>query len=546
MAGRDKGYQNGYGDSRYPQNYGPEDGYQGDPYSGNGYDSQYGDPQYGDGQDGGYSDGNYQDGNYRDGTYQDGGYPEDAYQDDGSYQSDAYQDGNYQDGNYQDGNYQDGNYQDGTYQDDGYYQEDGYPDDGSYQDDGYGQYADDYYGEPEDEESSRGSRKPQKKSGGRKKSQGSSSQRGGKKKKSSTKRIVLLVVEIAALLVVIGILYLVTRVEKVGKADLSESDLEDNISEEVKQDETSGAMKGYRQIVFFGVDSTEGQLDQKTRSDAIIIASINQESGEVKLVSVYRDTLMNLSDDTYNKCNAAYAKGGPEQAINMLNMNMDLNISDFVTIGFGGLTDVINALGGVEIDVDENEITHLNNYQSTMAKELGIDYTEVTQPGLQTLNGLQATAYCRIRYTYGWDYMRAARQREVLYQVIKKAQAADVSTLTTIATNAFDEIYTSYDLNKLTSDVTSIANYSVVEESDPSAMQNGFPQADLRIQANLSNSLGDCVVPRTLTENVQWLHQFLFNDSSYQASSQVQTISDTIDEMTKDAVPEDLSDADHA
>jgi LCP family protein required for cell wall assembly len=536
MAGRDSRYQNGYGGSRYPQNYGPEDGYQGDPYS-DGY-SQDGNSQYGNYQDGSYQNDGYQDEPYQNDPYQDDG----NYQDDGSYQNDTYQDGSYQeDGYYQDdGYYQEENpqYEDSQYGDSQYgeYQEDGY-----YPDDGYGEEPEDYG----DGRSSRKSRKENVKKQSRGSSRGNGSQRGGKKK-SNTKRIVLLVVEIAALLVVIGILYLVTRVEKVGKADLSESDLESNISDAVKQDETSGAMKGYRQIVFFGVDSTEGQLDQKTRSDAIIIASINQTSGEVKLVSVYRDTLMNLSDDTYNKCNAAYAKGGPEQAINMLNMNMDLNISDFVTIGFGGLTDVINALGGVEIDVDENEITHLNNYQSTMAKELGIDYTEVTQPGLQTLNGLQATAYCRIRYTYGWDYMRAARQREVLYQVIKKAQAADVSTLTQIATDAFDEIYTSYELNNLISDVTSIAKYSVVEESDPTQMQNGFPQADYRIQANLSNSLGDCVVPRTLTENVQWLHQFLFDDSSYQPSSQVQTISDDIDELTKDAVPEDLTTEDHA
>ena len=517
MAGRDKGYQNGYGDSRYPQNYGPEDGYQGDPYSGNGYDSQYGDPQYGDGQDGGYSDGNYQDGNYQDGTYQDGGYPEDAYQDDGSYQSDAYQDGNYQDGNYQDGNYQDG-----AYQDDGYYQEDGYPDDGSYQDDGYGQYADDYYGEPEDEESSRGSRKSQKKSGGRKKSQGSRSQRGGKKKKSSTKRIVLLVVEIAALLVVIGILYLVTRVEKVGKADLSESDLEDNISEEVKQDETSGAMKGYRQIVFFGVDSTEGQLDQKTRSDAIIIASINQESGEVKLVSVYRDTLMNLSDDTYNKCNATYAKGGPEQAINMLNMNMDLNISDFVTIGFGGLTDVINALGGVEIDVDENEITHLNNYQSTMAKELGIDYTEVTQPGLQTLNGLQATAYCRIRYTEGNDFKRTERQREVLTKVFEKIKKNPLKAFAS-ANALMSYVKTSMNMGELFTLGVQAFRFNISEST-------GFPNENLRTVGYIGDQ--SCVIPVTLAKNVTWLHEELFGDTGYTPSQTVQDISAHVSQVS--------------
>ena len=536
MAGRDSRYQNGYGGSRYPQNYGPEDGYQGDPYS-DGY-SQDGNSQYG----------NYQDGSYQNDGYQDEPYQNDPYQDDGNYQDD----GSYQNDTYQDGSYQ----EDGYYQDDGYYQEENpqygdsqYEDSqyGEYQEDGY--YPDDGYGEePEDYGNGRSSRKSRKESvkkQSRGSSRGNGSQRGGKKK-SNTKRIVLLVVEIAALLVVIGILYLVTRVEKVGKADLSESDLESNISDAVKQDETSGAMKGYRQIVFFGVDSTEGQLDQKTRSDAIIIASINQTSGEVKLVSVYRDTLMNLSDDTYNKCNAAYAKGGPEQALNMLNTNLDLNITDFVTIGFGGLTDVINALGGIQIDVTEDEIPHLNNYQSTMAKELGIDYTEVTTPGLQTLDGLQATAYCRIRYTSGWDYKRAARQRAVFYATFEKAKSASASQISEIANTAFSEIYTSYDLTTLISDLSTLSNYSLDTEDSIDSMANGFPQQDLRIQSNIGGALGDCVIPRSLSENVTWLHSYLFDDSDYDVTQNVQDTSNTIDDMTKDVVPEEMTDADHA
>lgn len=526
MSRKKDRYEDNYGDDRYEDSYG-DSGYQDD-----GYDGQYADDGY---QDDGYEGGtSYQDDGYDDGGQYDDGRYQDGYDDGGQYADDGYDGGQYADDGYDDGvQYDDGSYEDGGYDDDGYGPRDEYGD-------RYEDYGEDY----QDERTQRSSAAAGKKAGKKKKAASGRGQTGRKKKKN-TKRIILLAVEIVALLVVIAILYMVTRVEKVGKADLSETEIQDNISDEVKADEASGAMKGYRQIVFFGVDSTEGQLDQKTRSDAIIIASINQDTGDVKLVSVYRDTLMNLSDDTYNKCNAAYAKGGPEQAINMLNMNLDLNISDFVTIGFGGLTDVVNALGGVEIDVDEEEIVHLNNYQSTMAKELGIDYTEVTEPGLQTLDGLQATAYCRIRYTYGWDYKRAARQREVLYQVIQKAQAADVATLTQIANDAFQEIYTSYDLDDLVSDVTSIASYNVVAESDTDEMQNGFPQEDLRIQANLSNSLGDCVIPRTLVENVQWLHEFLFDDSDYQVSDKVQEISDYIDELTKDAVPEDLTEADH-
>ena len=105
----------------------------------------------------------------------------------------------------------------------------------------------------------------------------------------------------------------------------------------------------YRNIALFGVDSTTGALTKNTRSDTIMIASINQETGECKLVSVYRDTYLNLSNDSYNKCNAAYAKGGPKQAINMLNMNLDLDITDFVTVGFAGLTDSIDEIGRAHV-----------------------------------------------------------------------------------------------------------------------------------------------------------------------------------------------------
>ena len=373
-------------------------------------------------------------------------------------------------------------------------------------------------------------------------------------------RIVLLVVEIAVLAIVIGLLYVETRIERINKADLSTNNLAadsaaSSVTEEVKAEEgsTEAATESadvtgqdqYREIALFGVDSLEGELSQKTRSDSIMILCINETKDEAKLVSVYRDTLLNLGDGTYNKCNAAYARGGPEQAIRMLNSNFDLNITDFVTIGFSGLTDVINALGGVEIDIDERELSHINDYQLTMAQELGCDYTEVTKTGLQTLDGLQATAYCRIRYTYGWDYRRAARQREVMYQIIDKAKQASPSTLAKVANDLFPEVYTSYDITNLTSDISKIYDITVEEEEDPSSMKNGVPLEEYRIQAELGNSLGDCVIPRSLTDNAKWLHSYLFGEDDYTPSDTVQEYSDFIDEFTKDAVPEEMTEADH-
>ena len=173
-----------------------------------------------------------------------------------------------------------------------------------------------------------------------------------KKKKAKKQRmqIVIFVVEILVLLVAVFFLYGVLSGTKSGKVDLDEGDI---IINDVVKEAQETTMKGYRNIALFGVDSTTGALTKNTRSDTIMIASINQDTGECKLVSVYRDTYLNLSNDAYNKCNSAYAKGGPEQAISMLNMNLDLNITDFVTVGFAGLADTIDALGGVYIDVDD-------------------------------------------------------------------------------------------------------------------------------------------------------------------------------------------------
>ena len=366
------------------------------------------------------------------------------------------------------------------------------------------------------------------------------SRRPATEKKSKTGKIILFAVEAIVLLVMIGVLWTVLKTEKVGKVELKEEDIV--INEEVKEklEMTSGtvsesgepaapsAMSGYRNIALFGVDSREKALTKNTRSDTIIVASINEETGEVKLVSVFRDTYLNLSNDTYNKCNAAYAKGGPTQAINMLNMNLDLNITDFVTIGFDGLIQVIDALGGVQVNVLESEIVHLNNYQismvgtskdgETFTATAGKDYTPVQSPGLQTLNGLQATAYCRIRYV-GNDFQRAERQRAVIQAIADKAKS-NPAGLASIAESVFGKVYTSLDLSEIVELLGNIAKYEIVDEA-------GFPDADMRGGGNIG-SKGSCVVPLTLSDNVVWLHKFLFGDEDYEPSSTVKKCSEQI------------------
>lgn len=350
----------------------------------------------------------------------------------------------------------------------------------------------------------------------------------GRKKVKFVKNVPLLIAEIGILLIAIGVMYIVvtTTTEVDRKAiDIENITINDEVVENLNEKEESTTL-GYRNIALFGVDSREGELGKGTRSDSMIIASINQDTQEIKLISVFRDTYLNLSNDTYNKCNAAYAKGGPEQAISMLNANMDLNITDYVTVGFGGLIDAINALGGIEIDVTESEISHLNNYQLCMAEEMGVSYIPVEKSGKQLLNGMQATAYCRIRYTKGDDFRRAERQRDVLSAMMTKAKGASVSELTDVVNAVLPQVETSLGVNEILSVLGSVAGYDVV-------VSDGFPFEEYRVGANVG-SKGSCVIPNDLEENVIHLHELLYPEEQYTPSKQVQTISAEIKEQTRE------------
>lgn len=376
-------------------------------------------------------------------------------------------------------------------------------------------YTDEY-----DEEEVRPRKKSSGKSGGRKTS--GKKKRGKKAQaKKQRRRILLFIVEIIVLLIAVVMLYAVLAGTGSGKVELKEKDI---IINEKVQEAQETTMKGYRNIALFGVDSTTGALTKNTRSDTIMIASINQDTGDCKLVSVYRDTFLNLSNDSYNKCNAAYAKGGPEQAINMLNMNLDMNITDFVTVGFAGLTDAIDALGGVYIEVDSAEINHLNNYQLCIAEDLKRSYTPVKDTGYQLLDGLQATGYCRIRYTAGDDFKRAERQREVLSAVADQAKKASLPKLSETATAVFSEVYTSLDLSEIIDMLGDVGSYNITETA-------GFPQEDMRRTGTIG-SKGSCVIPTNLEDNVKWLHKFLFNADDYEPSSKVKECSQKIYEET--------------
>lgn len=363
---------------------------------------------------------------------------------------------------------------------------------------------------------------------GRPRSRKSSAKARARKRRT---RIILIIAEVFILAILGVVLWGVTRVTDTEKVNI-EVEIDPVIDQQISQiptreDGTTG--KGYLNIALFGVDSREGNLSANTRTDTIIIASINQDTGDVKLVSVYRDTYLNVGNDSYNKCNSAYMRGGPEQAIQMLNTNLDLNIENYVTVGFKGLINCIDALGGVEIDVQSNEIGYLNDYQISMVGKsedgihftanAGTDYTPVANSGVQVLNGLQATAYCRIRYI-GNDFGRTQRQRTVITQMLNRAQNASPATLSSVAESTFANVSTSFDLDTILTTVAGIGDYHIVGSE-------GFPFEEHR-GGGIIGGKGSCVVPTTLTENVSELYEFLFGVEDYVPSATVQECSDKI------------------
>lgn len=353
-------------------------------------------------------------------------------------------------------------------------------------------------------------------------------------------KIVILALEILLLVVMIGVLWVVTRAtdkeEGVKKVEISTDDIvinegvenNNSVAETVVDEKEEEVKDKYRTIALFGLDSTVGELTKDTRSDTIMIASLNNETKEVHIMSVYRDTYLNLGNDTYNKCNAAYAKGGAKQAISMLNMNLDLAITDFVAVGFKGVKDAVDAVGGIYIDISEAELEHINNYQISMTENLKTTYVPITKAGYQKVDGMQATAYCRIRHSDN-DFMRTARQREVLAAILEEAKELDVATITKIINNVLGDFYTSLELEEIVELASAMSTYTLIDEG-------GFPMNDYRAGASLGKGVGDSVICTDLAAAVKQFHEVFFEEEDYQVTATLQEISDTIYANTKDYI----------
>lgn len=347
------------------------------------------------------------------------------------------------------------------------------------------------------------------------------------KKKRRKRKIILFIIEIFVLLVVLCALYAWQALNKIGKDPGSTTNLKPSdigINEEELDDETIQIMKGYEDVALFGVDNYFNGHADSGNSDVIMIASINNDTKEVKLVSIYRDTFLDTdvqldSSPNFHKANRAFAIGGAQQARNMLNASLDLDIENYITVDFKVVTDVVNMLGGVEIDVDAAELKYINHHIDTTAKATGDEAIHLTTTGLQTLNGTQATAYARIRSTAGNDFARAERQREVINQIVKKAKQTNLATINKIINQVFPEISTSYSNMDIIRLAASMFDYELVDST-------GFPFS--KYPASLGGSKGDVVMCADLESNVRALHQYLYNDTNYTPSATVLNYSNLI------------------
>lgn len=294
--------------------------------------------------------------------------------------------------------------------------------------------------------------------------------------------------------------------QKLGKIDYQKIDPKRlSISEEVEH------QTGVVTFALFGLDSRTGQLDRGTLSDTMIIAVLDRETKEITMSSVYRDTLVQMEDGSYNKANAAYAFGGPQEAISMLNRNFDLNIEDYVSVNFNALVNVIDALGGVDLDVTEDEVPHLNNYQVETSKVVGQERIPLEHGGMQTLNGVQAVSFARIRII-GGDQQRTERQRRLIQAITDKAQTASLSTINKIIDQVFPQISTSLSLGEILDYAKDAFKYKLGESK-------GFPYDQFY---NTLSGIGSVGVVNDLPADVTGLHQFLYGaETPYTPSSTV-------------------------
>lgn len=358
------------------------------------------------------------------------------------------------------------------------------------------------------------------------------------KKQRGKRKLILFIVEILVLLILAAVLYVVSKLDSMNEGELDTEDLGINIDEETQE-----MLKGYTNIALFGLDNRSGGNYDSGNSDAIMIASINNDTKEVKIVSVYRDSYLSVNDsDSLRKVNYAYAHGGPQEAVKALNKNLDLNITEYAAVDFQALAMCIDKLGGIDLTVTEAEANneYTRAYIDEMNEKFGVHSDYLPSGENVHVNGWQATAYARLR-AIGDDFGRAERQRIVLSKMIEKAKQADLATLTSIINEMTDYIGTSLTASEIIALAASMQDYELADTQ-------GWP---FRLTTGTTSGGASVVIPTDLENNVVMLHEYLFGTDGYEPSDVVSTLSQRISadtgtnagSTTRDTTPEGLETA---
>ena len=338
-----------------------------------------------------------------------------------------------------------------------------------------------------------------------------------KARRKKKRKIWFILLEIAVLIGILcfaGYSYIGSRLDLMQRLPWNPDEIKNVEISEEKQEQ----MSGYWTIAVFGVDSRNSSVGKGNNSDVNILCNIDQGTGEIRLVSVYRDSYLNISDkNTYNKINAAYMQGGPEQVVKALNRNLDIDIDDYATFNWKAVADAINILGGIDVEITKSEFYYINAFISETVKATGVASTQLKSAGMNHLDGVQAVAYGRLRLM-DTDYARTERQRKVISLAFEKMKKADWATINNIVQTVFPQVATSIEINDLLKIGRNITRYHLTETT-------GFPS---ELREKKMGRKGACVIPQTLESNVIELHHFLFGDEEYTPTETVRTISQKI------------------
>lgn len=322
-----------------------------------------------------------------------------------------------------------------------------------------------------------------------------------------------LFVIILILLLVTGVAfgYIYNKLGRIGKISLDKREL------------SCVDIDGYVNILLLGVDSRDMKDTKGARTDAIMIASIKEETGEVYITSIYRDTFLKMGkDDLYDKVTHAFAYGGPKETIRTINQALDLNIEKFVLFNFKAVADVVDGVGGVTVDVEDYEIPQLNKYTIQSAEIIGKkDYKLVQEPGKQKIEGVQAVSYGRIRQGVGDDYKRTERMRIVLEKVLNKTKKLSVGKIDDLIDTVLPQIKTNLSNKDIISMAMNATKYKVVGSK-------GFPY---EVTGGMLDGVS-YVFPLDLEKDVKKLHEEVFKQKDYKPSQKCISISNRIKELS--------------